>query len=205
MSFLNPFTDSNLRYRYDDGSKAEERAREIFETLTGYRFIKCRPKWLDNLELDGFCRELKLAFEYNGPPHFDPDIYSTGNHLRDMLNIFNIQNRDAFKIQRCEELGVKLISINQQTISLTCLRKYILNSLINIYKLDALTMILKETINESDKPTKCGLTKDELKELCRKFGLSQTGNKKELALNLIDYINYYWYCIPMNYFFWLIK
>ena len=60
----------------------EERCRAIFERLLNQKrvgehllFKKVRPSWLINhetgfcLELDGYCKQLKLAFEYDGIQH----------------------------------------------------------------------------------------------------------------------------------------
>lgn len=54
----------------------EEISRGYFEYIfEGKKFIKSRPKWLKSpknhsIELDGYCSELKLAFEYNGVQHY---------------------------------------------------------------------------------------------------------------------------------------
>ena len=57
--------------------KSEKICREVFEVLFNRLFPKTRPAWLINpgtrrrLELDGYCKELGLAFEYNGEQHYN--------------------------------------------------------------------------------------------------------------------------------------
>ena len=54
----------------------EERCRAIFERLLNEKFKKARPSWLINhkwsfcLELDGYCKQLKLVCEYDGIQHY---------------------------------------------------------------------------------------------------------------------------------------
>jgi hypothetical protein len=51
--------------------KNEILCREIFEKLLpGHKFPKANPSFLRGLELDGYCKELGIAFEYNGSHHF---------------------------------------------------------------------------------------------------------------------------------------
>jgi hypothetical protein len=62
-------TCSNQFYR------SEEICRAIFEKIFNNKFPKYRPNWLKNsrnnqMELDGYCSDLKLAFEYQGQQHF---------------------------------------------------------------------------------------------------------------------------------------
>lgn len=83
----------------------EQFVRETFESIFSKKFIKVRPDWLKspktklNLELDGYCEELKIAFEYNGPHHYDPNyIYYHKS----------VVWKDRFKKRRCKELGIKL-------------------------------------------------------------------------------------------------
>lgn len=82
------------------------------EFLTGYKFAKVRPEWIVNgetnkLELDGFCEELNIAFEYNGSQHykFEPHFHKT-------VDDFNKQvEHDRIKSEACIQKGVSLISI----------------------------------------------------------------------------------------------
>ena len=44
---------------------------------------KIKPKWLTNsrnnrMELDGYCKKMKIAFEYQGEQHFKISRYSLG-------------------------------------------------------------------------------------------------------------------------------
>jgi hypothetical protein len=56
---------------------SERICRRLFEFIfPNHRFAKERPKWLTNpdtnrsLELDGYCDDLKMAFEYQGIQHY---------------------------------------------------------------------------------------------------------------------------------------
>ena len=76
-------------------------------------FIKIRPDWLkndtgSNLELDAYCEELKLAFEYNGLQH---EQFCEFFHNNDIENFKNQQLRDKKKIELCLEHNIKLIII----------------------------------------------------------------------------------------------
>ena len=66
-------------------SGGEDRARAILERLTGKKFPTVGgargggPQWLLGMELDGYCPELMMAFEFQGPVHyrFYPAMSST--------------------------------------------------------------------------------------------------------------------------------
>ena len=96
----------------------EERCKAIFERLLNknregerFKFRKVRPWWLMNhetgfcLELDGYCKQLKLAFEYDGIQHHE---YPNPFHERE----FNRQRkRDEMKDRKCKMHGTTLIRI----------------------------------------------------------------------------------------------
>jgi hypothetical protein len=90
----------------------ERICREFFEQLFGRCFPTAYPKWLrtvDNaqLELDGYCSALKLAFEHHGRQHFS----TKGKYGRTRKAVEAIQVRDRRKRQLCEEHKVVLIEI----------------------------------------------------------------------------------------------
>lgn len=85
----------------------ERVCRLIFETIFKNKFPKIRPDWLksptsnQNLELDGYCEPLGIAFEYNGEQHYsDNTIYTRSQY-------------DLFKIQKCQSKNVKLFIIKE--------------------------------------------------------------------------------------------
>ena len=85
--------------------KSEFLTRQIFESLFDKKFTK---KILERLELDGYCEELNLAFEYNGIQH---EKYSPYFH-RDGPDDFQAQlERDTRKRELCEKNGIRLIDI----------------------------------------------------------------------------------------------
>lgn len=89
------------------GTKSENDFRGTMEEVFSVDFPKTKPEWLINpitnriLELDGYNRNLKLAFEYQGPYHFE------GHWLQDEVEVQ--KRRDAIKIQKCVENKVTLI------------------------------------------------------------------------------------------------
>jgi hypothetical protein len=85
----------------------EEICRKFFEYLFDVVFVKSHPKWLKGLELDGYNKELELAFEYSGRQHYqyNPKFHKT-------KAVFEAQQkRDRVKEHLCKENGVTLIVI----------------------------------------------------------------------------------------------
>jgi len=91
---------------------SERVCRVILENGFGKLFPKARPEWLINergnaMELDGYCEELGLAFEYNGRQH-----YSSANffHRTDSALDRRIMD-DETKAQLCRNHNIRLITI----------------------------------------------------------------------------------------------
>jgi len=87
--------------------KTEYICKEYLENKTKFKFPKCRPLWLNGLELDGYCKELNLAFEYNGIQHYRvvPFFHKTKKDFE------SLQERDRLKKKLCKENNIKLIII----------------------------------------------------------------------------------------------
>ena len=89
--------------------RTETEVRNIFELLLNpAKFVSSRPKFLGGLELDGYCEETSLAFEYQGEQHYDPDNYF---HFGSPSSFRMQQDRDARKRELCEDFGVRLVVI----------------------------------------------------------------------------------------------
>lgn len=129
---------------YCQGSRKERACRIIFEVLTNKAFPKCSSlTWLSSgptrfLELDGYCEELKLAFEYQGEQH-----YRKNEFFHKDQKAFNTQKqRDRIKRERCLQKNITLLEIPYD-ISLVNLPNYIKTLLID------LGYIQKTDINEN--------------------------------------------------------
>jgi len=95
--------------RCNKGSKSEEICRTTFEQIFGYEFPKARPKWLRNsrgnqMEIDGYCEELGIGFEYQGIQHFGKQFYGTSLDKR-------IAD-DEVKVLLCKEHDIHLFIID---------------------------------------------------------------------------------------------
>ncbi len=92
----------------------ERICREYFSQLLEASFPKARPEWLVNgagnqMELDGYCATLGIAFEYQGEQH-----YSTKTHfIQTESALSRRQEDDALKAQLCAQRGITLFLIPQ--------------------------------------------------------------------------------------------
>ena len=73
------------------------------EQLFNKKFPRSYPEWLINynyqkMELDGYCSEIKLGFEYNGPQH-----YKTGFFYSTKKNLFKRIDDDKEKLRLCKK------------------------------------------------------------------------------------------------------
>jgi hypothetical protein len=92
----------------DNSFIAEQVCRQYMEQIFGYKFPKCKPKFLINpntntrLELDGYCFELGLAFEHHGLQHYQKShrFYSE-----------EAISRDKIKLEICNLNNIKIIYI----------------------------------------------------------------------------------------------
>ena len=98
---------------YCSKSRSEKLCREILKEYTGLSFASIRPDWLKNdvsghnLELDGFCEDLRLAFEYQGEQH---DKYIPHFH-RNEGDFERQQERDKLKLDLCKKHNIDVLII----------------------------------------------------------------------------------------------
>jgi len=104
----------------------------IIEDLTQHQFNQARPKWLRDrqtgarLELDGYNKELQIAFEIQGPHHFKQ--LPNESYEQYIARV----DRDIYKRKECEKHGVKLIIIDYNIKSRAALRNYIASRLFDV-------------------------------------------------------------------------
>lgn len=106
---LNNVRSGNSRCPYCHHISAmENRCRIIFEALFNNPFPKCKPfkQFKSLLELDGYCKKLNIAFEYDGIHHRTGRLFPTDTRN---LSIFK---RDKEKDELCKNVGIRLIRIS---------------------------------------------------------------------------------------------
>lgn len=90
---------------------SERICRAYFSQIFGKPFPRLRPLWLRNkngnlMELDGYCEDLKLAFEHQGEQH-----YTTNTHFVNSKELLKRKKDDKEKVRLCQQNRVRLIAI----------------------------------------------------------------------------------------------
>jgi hypothetical protein len=94
-------------------SKGQKICCQVMEEIYNEPFTCSRPSWLKNpetggnLEIDCYNEKLKIGVEYNGIQHY---VYPNVYH-KTFLEFKNQVRRDQYKIKKCKEHGVHLISV----------------------------------------------------------------------------------------------
>lgn len=95
-------------------SKGEKKCRDVLQSIFHKPFPNCRPDFMfnsvtgNNLELDMFNYDLKLAVEYNGQQHYKYTPFMHGN-TKDKF--YAQQYRDRIKKDACKKLKINLIEV----------------------------------------------------------------------------------------------
>lgn len=95
-------------------SKGEEMCKSFVEFYFQKPFTKTRPDFLknpvtgENLELDLYNPELKLAIEYNGSQHYH---YNSFMHKNSRDKFQNQQYRDLIKKDLCAKANITLVVV----------------------------------------------------------------------------------------------
>jgi len=90
---------------------SERVCRGYFESIFGKKFPTIRPNWLLNnrgnrMELDGYCKIIRLAFEYQGKQHFEfEQFFHKNKKLEDRIS------DDQLKAKLCNEKKITLIIV----------------------------------------------------------------------------------------------
>jgi len=119
---------------------SERICRKYFEIIFNANFPKAKPKWLRNtkgnlMELDGYCKKLGIAFEYQGQQHFRSVNLYDGNmdldqrkeydeqkrklcklhnvHLIEVPYYVDFENMGAFIIKMCKNEGIEVPKITR--------------------------------------------------------------------------------------------
>lgn len=88
--------------------KSEEKCREIFDRIYSLPFPKKYLQCMKGLELDGYCKELNIAFEYDGKQHTE---YVPFFHRNGQADLVKQQERDKYKDELCIANAIALIRI----------------------------------------------------------------------------------------------
>lgn len=117
------------------GSVKENKIRHILERITKHKFARSYPNFLRNktsgrnLELDGYSKTLKLAFEYQGEQHYGL-VHFNGSSGDSKKKLARRKSLDRLKRRLCRRYGVRLLVISYRIVNL---EQYIVKRLNTLY------------------------------------------------------------------------
>lgn len=117
------------------GSKGERECRRVLESIFKKPFPNVRPNFMknkvtgENLELDMYNPELRLACEYNGQQHYK---FNKWMHKGSSSNFQNQQYRDIMKRDLCHKNNINLIEV-PYTVKIHEIESFIINKLQKLY------------------------------------------------------------------------
>ncbi len=90
----------------------ERICREFFQQIFHTKFPKGHPKWLISekgykMELDGYSKSLRIAFEHHGQEHYKIKNYTIKSHK----DLMERQEKDKLKRKLCKQYNVILFEI----------------------------------------------------------------------------------------------
>jgi len=131
---------------------SERICRKFFEGIFHKTFPKSYPKWLINsagnqLELDGYCKELRIAFEHHGEQHFSPIGF-----YEKISDWEKQQKNDIEKRELCKANNVLLVEVPQigYRVKIDKLIEFILFSIKKEKRFDKFLINSPSTINYYD-------------------------------------------------------
>ena len=121
--------NSNNWCKICKGFLRENICRVIFEHIFDTNFFTYRPDWLknnknNNMELDGYNKDLKIGFEHQGSQHYKKNKFFKGD-------LQTILTNDKLKLDICTKNRITLIII-PYTIKTHNLYNFIINELVKV-------------------------------------------------------------------------
>lgn len=100
---------------FEQANTSEEKCRQCFEFLFDKDFVNTWDVLTKNgkryLQLDGYNKELKLAFEYQGEQHYNFNAIPGGTLENKQKRFIKIQKNDKIKEELCKENKIILFTI----------------------------------------------------------------------------------------------
>ncbi|OED36605.1 hypothetical protein AB834_02920, partial [PVC group bacterium (ex Bugula neritina AB1)] len=93
--------------------RGETIVRQVFQFIFQKPFPNVRLDILNGRQLDGYNKEIMVAFEHHGTQHYEPTTYGKRSKKEAKITLKKIQRRDKNLQDMCKSKGIKLIVIRK--------------------------------------------------------------------------------------------